>query len=172
MSEEQNSQLDPSELDPGEEDRIDNAVVEVPLPPVPIEQSDIDAAMAEAGLSTINIKRFKALEKVGAAMQSQGVIRVGVGEYVYSNQIRNDVIQKCHRKLRGEIGWQEFCAYAHVLNTALAQKDKATSEMVKVAQSESFKDSEPSFPKGAPPKGQRIVAVQINNNVATEKKES
>jgi len=137
---------------------------------VEMKPDEIDEALEETGLTAINIKRFKALEKIGADLQKQGALRVGIGELIHSNQIRMEMIQNCRRRLRFSKDVAEFSAYAHVLNTALSGKDQATKELLKTAQSGELEDSHLRLPHGAAPKGQRIVAVQINNTVSPPEK--
>lgn len=144
----------------------DRAATELLPPAVDLDAEQIDDALGETGLSSVNIKRYKALEKMGRNLQRQGAMQVGMGELIYSNQIRMELIQNCRSKIRSVQNPVDFCAYAHVLNTALSSKDAATKELLKTAQSEHFEDPNPRLPAQAAPKGQRIVAVQINNTVA------
>jgi hypothetical protein len=173
MNRDPEPELIPPEIDgeteravkPGSEVRVIERPPETEIPAIRLYDPKLEAALAETGMSKVNIRRLIKSKKIGIALQRAGAIQVAVGEFAYSNQFRQSIIQLCHKRLKDSKTPDDAKVWLEGILEALESKDATTKEIMKAIQTEEWRDSGRDSTPLLPPKGQVLVGVSVQNTI-------
>lgn len=137
-----------------------------------LDDHAIQTAMDEVGLTRVSVKKWKAQHTIGQALEEIGAVHVCAGEYVISNHLRMEAVELLASRMReAGVTFEQLALMAKVMNDILTARDAATSSLLRSVQAGLVKDTpETSTGASMPPKGSKIIAVQINQTVTPQQK--
>ena len=141
------------------------AVTKTPLKEITAREAS--KAASELGLNKLAVNNLDAQTILGRYIEQSGAIRITTGEFMVSNSVRDELIQKCLLLTRKDISAKQLLTIGAFIDKLLVSKDNALKIINQAQAAGQIKPVQDPPNNRLPPRGAQVTPVQINNSNVT-----